>query len=116
MGQSSHEHFFVPGMLLLFIDSDQHHYSSFKYDQGINVVMTEGKCMNSLLKSNAGKVDRIIRVIVGVLLVGNVFTGLQSPIGWVGLVLIVTGAFGTCPVYSLLGINTKSLGEKAGLK
>jgi hypothetical protein len=72
--------------------------------------------MNSLLKSNAGKVDRIIRVIVGVLLVGNVFTGLQSPIGWVGLVLIVTGAFGTCPVYSLLGINTKSLGEKAGLK
>jgi hypothetical protein len=72
--------------------------------------------MNSLLKSNTGKVDRIIRVIVGVLLVGNVFTGLQSPIGWVGLVLIVTGAFGTCPVYSLLGINTKSLGEKAGLK
>ena len=72
--------------------------------------------MNSLLKSNAGKVDRIIRIIVGVLLVGNVFTGLQSPIGWVGLVLLVTGAFGTCPVYSLLGINTKSLGEKAGLK
>ena len=72
--------------------------------------------MNSLLKSNTGTVDRIIRVIVGVLLVGNVFTGLQSPIGWVGLVLIVTGAFGTCPVYSLLGINTKSLGEKAGLK
>ena len=72
--------------------------------------------MNSLLKSNTGKVDRIIRVIVGFLLVGNVFTGLQSPIGWVGLVLIVTGAFGTCPVYSLLGINTKSLGEKAGLK
>ncbi len=72
--------------------------------------------MNSLLKSNTGKVDRIIRVIVGVLLVGNVFTGLQSPLGWVGLVLIVTGVFGTCPVYSLLGINTKSLGEKAGLK
>jgi len=72
--------------------------------------------MNSLLKSNTGKVDRIIRVIVGVLLVGNVFTGLQSPLGWVGLVLIVTGVFGTCPVYSMLGINTKSLGEKAGLK
>ena len=71
--------------------------------------------MNSLFKSNTGKVDRIIRVIVGVLLFGNVFTGIQSPIGWLGLILIVTGAFGTCPVYSLLGINTKSLGEKAGL-
>ena len=72
--------------------------------------------MSSLLNNNTGKVDRIIRVIVGVLLVGNVFTGLQSPIGWIGLVLIVTGAFGVCPMYSLLGINTKSLGEKAGLK
>ena len=72
--------------------------------------------MNSLFKSNTGKVDRIIRVIVGVLLVGNVFNGIQSPIGWLGLIFIVTGAFGTCPVYSLLGINTKSLGEKAGLK
>ncbi len=72
--------------------------------------------MSSLFKSNTGKVDRIIRVIIGVLLVGNVFTGLQSPIGWIGLVLIVTGIFGTCPVYSLLGINTKTLGEKAGLK
>ena len=72
--------------------------------------------MNSLFKSNTGKVDRIIRIIVGALLIGNVFTGLQTPIGWIGLILIVTGIFGTCPVYSLLGINTKSIGEKAGLK
>jgi len=72
--------------------------------------------MSSLFKSNTGKIDRIIRVIVGILLVGNVFTGIQTPIGWIGIILIVTGAFGTCPVYSLLGINTKSLAEKAGLK
>jgi len=72
--------------------------------------------MASLFKNNTGKVDRIIRVIVGALLVGNVFTGLQTPIGWIGLILIVTGLFGTCPVYSLLGISTKTLGEKVGLK
>jgi len=72
--------------------------------------------MNSLFKSNTGKVDRIIRIVVGALLVGNVFTGLQTPAGWIGLVLIVTAIFGTCPVYSLLGINTKSMGEKVGLK
>jgi len=72
--------------------------------------------MSSLFKSNTGKIDRVIRVIVGVLLVGNVFTGIQTPIGWIGIILIVTGVFGTCPVYSLLGINTKSLAEKAGLK
>ena len=72
--------------------------------------------MDSLFKNNTGKLDRIIRIILGVLLVGNVFTGLQTPIGWVGLILIVTGLFGTCPVYSILGINTKTLGEKVGLK
>ena len=72
--------------------------------------------MGSLFKNNTGKVDRIIRVIIGALLVGNVFTGLQTPIGWVGLILIITGLFGTCPLYSILGINTKTLGEKIGLK
>jgi len=72
--------------------------------------------MNSLFKSNAGKVDRVIRIIIGAVLIGNVFTGLQTTIGWLGIVLVVTGLFGTCPLYSFLGINTKSLGEKVGLK
>lgn len=70
----------------------------------------------NLLKNNVGKVDRIVRVILGVLLIGNVFYALQNPIGWVGVILLVTGIFGICPLYSLLGINTKSIGEKAGLK
>jgi len=72
--------------------------------------------MDSLFKSNTGKVDRIIRIVVGALLVGNVFVGIQSPIGWIGLILILTGLFGTCPLYSLLGINTRSIAEKVGLK
>jgi hypothetical protein len=80
------------------------------------IATNEGISMNSLFKSNAGKIDRIIRIIVGAVLIGNVFTGLQTPIGWLGVILLVTGLFGTCPVYSILGITTKSLGEKVGLK
>jgi hypothetical protein len=72
--------------------------------------------MSKLFARNTGNVDRIILVVVGALLVGNVFVGLQTVVGWVGLVLIITGLFGTCPVYSLLGINTRTLGEKVGLK
>jgi len=72
--------------------------------------------MNSLFKNNTGKIDRIIRIVVGAVLIGNVFTGLQTPIGWLGVILVVTGLFGVCPLYSILGINTKSLSEKAGLK
>ena len=70
----------------------------------------------SLSKHNVGKTDRIIRVVLGVLLVGNVFFALQHPLGWVGVVLIVTGIAGICPLYSLLGINTRSAAEKVGLK
>jgi hypothetical protein len=72
--------------------------------------------MSRLLARNTGNVDRILRVIVGAVLVGNVFVGLQSVVGWIGLVLIITGLFGTCPVYSLLGVDTRTVGEKVGLK
>jgi hypothetical protein len=70
----------------------------------------------NLLKSNVGKVDRIVRIVLGVLLIGNVFYALEHPIGWVGVILLITGIAGICPLYSLIGVNTKSLGEKAGLK
>lgn len=72
--------------------------------------------MASFFKNNVGKVDRIIRIVLGILLVGNVFVGVQTVIGWVGLILIVTGLFGTCPLYLIIGINTRSMGEKIGLK
>jgi len=70
----------------------------------------------SLFRSNITTLDRIIRVIVGALLAGDVLTGLQVPEGWIGLILIVTGLLGICPVYSLFGINTKTMGENVGLK
>ena len=70
----------------------------------------------NLLKNNVGKIDRIIRIVVGIILVGNVFYALQHPIGWLGVILIVTGIAGICPIYSILGINTRSAAEKIGLK
>ena len=69
-----------------------------------------------LFKKNVGKIDRVIRVVVGIILVGNVFYALQHPIGWLGVILIVTGIVGTCPLYSIIGINTRPLSEKVGLK
>lgn len=70
----------------------------------------------NLLKNNVGKIDRIIRIVVGIILVGNVFYALQNPVGWLGVILIVTGIAVICPLYSILGINTKSAAEKIGLK
>ena len=68
------------------------------------------------MKRNVGNLDRILRVVLGILLIGNVFVGLHSPWGWIGVVLIVTALIGSCPVYSVIGVNTASWGERLRLK
>lgn len=63
-----------------------------------------------MFSQNEGKTDRMIRVVVGLILIGLFFAGTVGAFGWVllivGIVLLVTGAMGTCPAYSLLGVNT----------
>lgn len=58
---------------------------------------------------NEGTLDRALRVIVGLVLIALVFVGPQTPWGWIGLVPLLTGLVGMCPLYSILGINTCKL-------
>lgn len=58
------------------------------------------------MKINEGTIDRAIRVIVGLVLLSLVFIGPQSPWGWIGLVPLVTGLVGFCPMYTLFGMST----------
>lgn len=60
----------------------------------------------NLLERNEGKIDRVARVLLGVGLLAIVFTGPQTPWGWIGLVPLLTGLIGSCPLYTLLGIRT----------
>jgi hypothetical protein len=55
---------------------------------------------------NEGNLDRALRIIAGLVLISLVFIGPQTPWGWVGLVPLLTGLVGMCPLYSILGINT----------
>lgn len=55
---------------------------------------------------NAGNVDRIVRIFVGLALISLVFVGPRTPWGLVGLVLVGTGALGFCPLYRVFGITT----------
>ena len=48
---------------------------------------------------NEGTIDRTLRVIAGAALVSLVFVGPETPWGWIGLVPLVTGLVGNCPVY-----------------
>ena len=58
---------------------------------------------------NEGNIDRLIRVVFGLAVLALVFAGPQTPLGWIGLVPLLTGIFGFCPAYRLLGINTCGL-------
>lgn len=55
---------------------------------------------------NEGKLDRAVRMVLGLALIAMVFIGPQTPWGWVGIVPLLTGLVGYCPLYSIFGINT----------
>ena len=55
---------------------------------------------------NEGNLDRTLRIILGLVLLSLVFIGPQTLWGLIGLVPLVTGLIGSCPVYSVLGIST----------
>ena len=58
------------------------------------------------MKANEGSIDRALRVIAGLVLIALVFVGPQTPWGWVGVVPLLTGLMGWCPLYAILGLNT----------
>lgn len=58
------------------------------------------------LKVNVGSIDKIARIGVGILLLVLAVMGIGTPWTWIGIVPLITGLAGRCPVYSLLGINT----------
>ncbi len=60
------------------------------------------------MNTNVGSIDRVVRVVLGLALLSAFFL-LAGPLRWLalaGLVLLLTAAFGLCPLYSVLGINT----------
>jgi len=58
------------------------------------------------MTKNIGGIERIIRIVAGLVLIALAVTGTVGVWGWLGLVPLATGLMGWCPPYSLLGINT----------
>lgn len=57
------------------------------------------------MKQNVGTVDRVIRVILGLAIIG-LGIGFKSWLGLIGLVPLLTAAIGWCPLYLPFGIST----------
>ena len=65
------------------------------------------------MTKNVGGVDRVLRIMVGIillLLVSLAFIGPKSPWAWLGLIglsPLITGIIGYCPPYALFGISSR---------
>lgn len=57
---------------------------------------------------NVGNIDRVLRILAGLILVALAWFGTIGPWGYVGVVLMVTGMVAICPLYTLLGLRTTS--------
>lgn len=64
------------------------------------------------MKQNEGSNDRILRVLLGIGILPLAFVGPQTLWALVGLVPLLTGLFGFCPLYAILRINTCSVSKK----
>jgi hypothetical protein len=58
------------------------------------------------MATNQSSIDRAARVLLGLVLLALVFVGPKTSFGFVGLILIITGVWGFCPLYRAFGIHT----------
>ena len=58
------------------------------------------------MKVNEGKLDRGIRIAAGLTLIGLSVAGVLGPWGYLGVIPVITGSIGMCPLYSVFGFST----------
>lgn len=58
------------------------------------------------MKSNVGGIDRILRIVAGLVLIALAATGTVGVWGWIGIVPLATGLLGWCPPYAIFGFST----------
>jgi hypothetical protein len=63
------------------------------------------------MKANVGGLDRILRIVVGLVLVALAVTGTVGAWGYIGVVPILTGFFRFCPAYLPFGISSCSTNQ-----
>ena len=62
-----------------------------------------------MFKRNEGTIDRALRVILGLALIAGYFMNGGGAYSWLyllGIIPLVTGLIGSCPIYTILGFNT----------
>lgn len=61
-----------------------------------------------MFNRNIGAAGRTIRLLIGIALIALVFIGPRTPLGWLGVIPLVTALISWCPLYQLIGLRTCS--------
>ena len=62
--------------------------------------------MSKIFPKNEHKIERVLRILIGLGVLSLVFVGPKTVWGWVGILPLATGLMGSCPLYTILGIST----------
>lgn len=76
------------------------------------VALSQQKETNSMFSRNEGGLDRAVRILAGLGGLAMTQVGPQTAWGYIGLVPLITGLAGTCPLYSVFGWNTCPLRKR----
>lgn len=60
------------------------------------------------IPTNIGHLDRALRIVVGMLLIALAIGGTIGLWGYLGVVPLLTGVVGNCPLYAMFGFSTRS--------
>jgi hypothetical protein len=70
--------------------------------------MVEDLPMSNWTHANIGSLDRALRALIGIAALALVVTGPRTAWGYLGLIPLVTAAFSFCPLYAMLGLETRN--------
>lgn len=68
------------------------------------------------MKSNVGGIDRILRIVAGLVLIALAAVGQIGTWGYIGVIVLATGLFSFCGAYTLFGFSTCPLKTDDELK
>ena len=58
------------------------------------------------MTANVGGIDRMLRIVAGLVLIALAASGVVGVWGYLGVIVLATGVFRFCGAYTLFGINT----------
>ncbi len=70
--------------------------------------------LEKVLPVNEHPIERAVRIAVGLVGIALVFVGPKTNWGWFGLLPLLTGVAGTCPLYTVFGFSTRAKAPPTG--